>query len=351
MHGLLKDIVISQNATILDAMKAIDNGAVQLALVVDHDGRLIASITDGDVRRGLLRGVSLDASISEVMRIKPLTVRQQDGPGAARRLMREHRLHQIPIIDDAGRIVGLELIDQMIVQPANDTWVVLMAGGLGKRLRPLTESIPKPMIHVGGRPLLETIVCSMTEQGFRKFFISLNYQGQVIKDYFGDGAKFDAEIQYLTEDQQLGTAGALSLLPERPNNPFIVMNGDLVTSIQFNQLLSFHKETKADATLCVREHTTKIRYGVVKVEGTQLKGIEEKPNHTFLANAGIYVLNPQALAHVPEGMRFDMPRLFDAVAKSGGTASVFPIREYWLDIGQMEDLERATREIDDVFDT
>lgn len=350
MIETIENILITHEATVLDAVNAIDKGAFQLALVVDGEKRLMGSVTDGDVRRGLLKGINLDSPVSKVMRSNPVKLCKQDGRSEALKLMRERKIHQVPVVDDQGRVVGLEFIDEMIHQLKTDTWVVLMAGGTGVRLQPLTKTLPKPMLPIGGRPLLETIIRHLAEQGFYKVFISLNHQRQVIQDHFRDGSNFDVEIHYLVETKQLGTAGSLSLLPSRPDKPMIVMNGDLMTSVQFEPLLRFHAENKADATLCVHEHTTKIRFGVVNVDGIQLKGIEEKPDHSFLVNAGIYVLNPGTLDHIPQGSSYDMPTLFKTILKSGGNASVFPIREYWLDIGQVEDLERAGLEFNKIFE-
>jgi dTDP-glucose pyrophosphorylase len=347
---LIKDIVIPESATVLDAVKAIDRGGVQLALVVDADRRLKATVTDGDVRRGLLRGIGLDASVSKVMRLNPATVTVEQGRATALYLMRDRKFHQLPVVNELGQVVGLELIDDAIKKPVNETWVVLMAGGLGARLRPLTDSIPKPMIPVGGRPLLESIIRNLAEQGFRRIFISVNYQRQIIQDHFGDGTKFGAEIFYLVEPERLGTAGALSLLPTRPQKPLLVMNGDLITSVQFDHLLRFHEEQGAEATLCVRQHVTQVPFGVVSINGTKLTRIEEKPQQSCMVNAGIYILEPKTLDYIPRGRQCDMPTVFEAILAGGGNVCVFPIREYWLDIGQMHDLERAETDYGDLFE-
>jgi NDP-sugar pyrophosphorylase family protein len=225
-----------------------------------------------------------------------------------------------------------------------DNWVVLMAGGLGSRLRPLTDECPKPMLRVGNKPLLETIIETFIEQGFRRFFISVNYMADTIKEYFGDGSRWGAEIQYLEETSRLGTAGALSLLPEKPQAPLLVMNGDLLTKINFRQLLDFHREHHAQGTMCVREYEFQVPYGVVKMDHHRITGFEEKPIQRYFVNAGIYVLEPQALQHIPHGVFFDMPSLFQTLMADRQEAVVFPIREYWLDIGHMADYDRANGE-------
>lgn len=349
MRSPVKEIQIPVTATVSESIEAIDRGAMQMALVVDADGRLLATVSDGDVRRGLLRGIGLGAPVREIMCSSPATVNARAGQPAALKLMRERNLHQIPVLDDDGRVVGLEFIDDIIAKSTNETWVVLMAGGEGVRLRPLTETVPKPMLPIGGRPLLETILKNLADQGFTKYFISVNHQRHVIQNYFGDGSEYGVEIRYLVEDKRLGTAGALSLLPEKPTKPVIVMNGDLMTSVRFENLLRFHEDQGSDATLCVREYSTKIPYGVVRVDGTKLTGIHEKPEQSFMVNAGIYVLGPRALEHVPNGEICDMPKVFRALIANGGNATVYHIQEYWLDIGRMEDLETAEKEFPDVF--
>ena len=350
MITALEQMMVSERATVRDAIAAIDRGANKIALVVDERRTLMATVSDGDIRRGLLRGVTLEQPVGTVMRTNPVTVPLAGGRPAALKLMRDRKLHQVPVIDAEGRIAGLEVIDNAIVAPAGETWVVLMAGGLGVRLRPLTEHVPKPMLPVGGRPLLESMIRNLKQQGFQKFFISVNFQRQIIQDYFGDGSAFGVDIRYLVETERLGTAGALSLLPERPENPILVMNGDLMTSLHFAHLLQFHQEHSADATLCVREHITDIPFGVVQSEGARLMRIDEKPRQTVMVNAGIYLLGPRALDLVPNSKASDMPNVLGQLVSAGGSACVFQIQEYWLDIGRHNDLEQAQTDYDAHFD-
>jgi dTDP-glucose pyrophosphorylase len=344
----LDTLLIDETATVRDAIAAIDRGAVQLAIVVDAARRLVATVTDGDVRRGLLRGVGLDAPVGAVMRTDPVTARAADPRWLSFKTMTERRLHQLPVIDADGRVIGLELLEDLAGRRFNDNWVVLMAGGLGTRLRPLTESMPKPMLEIGGRPLLETIVGNLAAQGFRRLFISVNYKREVIQRHFGDGARFDVAIDYLVEEERLGTAGALSLLPGRPDLPVIVMNGDLLTSVDLTDLLRFHEAENADATLCVREHVTEIPFGVVEIDGTRLTGIVEKPRRICFVSAGIYVLAPTVLDRVLPGGACDMPQILQSLVDSGSRVSVFPLREHWRDIGQSDDLDAARAEYVDV---
>lgn len=344
MTDEIAPLIVPLEASIHEAIAAIDRGGRQIAMVVDAGGRLVATVTDGDVRRGLLRGVGLDAPVTEIMQGHPVSARQADGREAAIGLMRRKQLHHMPIVDADGRLCDLLWIDNLAGVAHHDTRVVLMAGGLGMRLRPLTEKVPKPMLPVGGRPILEHILSNFLEQGFSRFTISLNYRGEMVREHFGDGRKLGAEIDYVEEPDRLGTAGALSMLPERPDAPFIVMNGDLLTAMRFDALMRFHGEVGATATMCARDYSIQVPYGVICMEGTRLVGIEEKPVHTHFVNAGIYVLSPEALDLIEPGQPLDMPVLFERIIAGNGTPSVFPVREFWMDIGRMEDLERARAE-------
>jgi len=345
----LHSILVAPETSILDAVKAIESGALQIALVVDGGRRLVGTVTDGDVRRGLLRGVGMEQPVSQVMNAKPHTVPDRTSRDDVLALMRQLSINQVPVVDAAGRVLRLEWLGRLIQTPSEETWVVLMAGGLGARLRPLTEAVPKPLLPVGGRPLLETTVRNLASQGYRRIFLSVNYMAQQFRDHFGDGSAFGAEIVYLDETKPLGTAGSLSLLPERPKGPMIVMNGDLLTSVNFGQLVSFHREQAAIASMCVREYSFQVPYGVVRTEGTRLLGITEKPHQTYFVNAGIYVVSPEALDLIPADARFDMSQLFDRVIAAGFEAAAFPLREYWVDIGRFDDLERARTQFDEEF--
>lgn len=346
----LAPLLIRPEASIIEAIKAIEAGGAQIALVTDTEGKLLGTVTDGDIRRGLLKGIATSQAVAQVMNKTPRVLDAGLGRAAAVEMMRRLSIHQLPVIDAHSRVVGLELFDELVAPQDSDTLVVLMAGGLGTRLRPLTENVPKPMIPVGGRPLLETIVRNFETQGFRRIFLSVNYKSEVIREHFGDGLRFGVSIDYLVEQQRLGTAGALSLLPQRPTGPIIVMNGDLLTSVNFRHLVEFHRQQGARATMCVREYSFQVPYGVVQTDGSRLKQIVEKPVHSFFVNAGVYVIEPSALVLLPEGQPFDMPQLFDAITSRDGIASVFPIHEYWLDIGRFDDLERAQDDFRKVFE-
>lgn len=345
----LDKFLVHPDTSIIDAMRAIDRGAIQVALVIDDDHRLLATLTDGDVRRGILRGVPLDAPVSHVMGSAPTFVKQQDGSGEALRLMRELTLHHIAVVDDVGCLVGIEYVNDLVGLEQLETWIVLMAGGLGTRLGSLTAKTPKPMINVGGKPLLESIIQNFSSQGFRNFYLSVNHCKEVLQDHFGDGSKLNVNIDYLVEDTPLGTAGALSLLPERPERPILVMNGDVLTSMKFDNLLRFHEDAGCEATMCGREFSTTVPYGVVKTDGSRLLGIEEKPTQNFLVSAGIYVLSPSTLDLIKPNTRLDMPALFSKLMVAGRTPMVFPVSEYWMDVGRINDLEQARSEYQEIF--
>jgi len=340
---------IAPERSIRDAIRTIDEGAIRIALVVDGDNRLLGTVTDGDVRRGILHGVALEEPVTRVMNPHPTTARADEGRDTILERMKQTRLHQIPVVDGQGRLVTVEILDELLQARHRDNWVVLMAGGLGSRLRPLTDECPKPLLKVGSKPLLEIILENFLEYGFRTFYISVNYKAEMVQAHFGDGSRWGIEIRYVHEDRRLGTAGALSLLPGRPTQPLIVMNGDLLTKVNFQHLLDFHAEHRARATMCVREYDFQVPYGVVRIDHHRILGIDEKPVQRFFVNAGIYVLEPEALDLIPPATYFDMPELFTNLIGRQQETAVFPIREYWLDIGHMDDFARANGDFPEVF--
>ncbi|WAC44800.1 nucleotidyltransferase family protein [Pseudomonas sp. SL4(2022)] len=339
-----KDIVVSPEISLREAIRRIDASGIQMALVADADMRLRGVLSDGDVRRSILNGIDLDGPVLRAMNSYPKTGSVHTPRAEVLAMMRRFTFHHLPLIDDDGRLGGLAMLDDFMGVVERENWVVLMVGGLGSRLRPLTDACPKPMLRIGGKPILESILESFMEQGFRRFFLSVNYMAEVIKDYFGDGAKWGARIEYLHETERLGTAGALSLLPEKPVAPLVVMNGDLITKANFAAMLEFHEEHQAAATMAVREYDLQVPYGVVKVDGVRIASIEEKPIHRFFVNGGIYVLGRDVLDVIPPSTFFDMPSLFQDLASKGCKAAAYPLREYWLDIGRLEEYERAQRE-------
>jgi len=344
-----KEVLVSQDVSIKDAIQMLDRSGMQIVLVVDDDGRLLGTVTDGDVRRGILKGLALSEHVGLIMNRHPNVEHVNAGYDTILSAMKRKGVHHMPLIDDDRIVVGLDTLDGLIQTSNKSNWVVLMAGGLGSRLRPLTQDCPKPMLKVGNKPLLETILANFIDYGFRHFYISVNYMADMVKDYFGDGSRFGVEIRYLHEDERLGTAGALSLLPERPVEPFFVMNGDLLTKVNFNQMLDFHGKQNAVATMGVREYDYQIPYGVVNVESLRIVGIEEKPIQRFFVNAGIYVLDPKALDLIQQNTFLDMPTLFNTLIERKDETVVFPVIEYWMDVGHLADYEKANGEYHSVF--
>jgi dTDP-glucose pyrophosphorylase len=337
-----QQILIPRATTIRDSISRIDAGNVQIVLVTDERGALLGTVTDGDVRRGLLRGLSLADSVTEVMNKAPTTASPNDDRGKILALMKRKLIHQIPLVDERGIVVGLETLDELLQPGRRETPVVLLAGGLGMRLRPVTNEMPKPMLRIGEKPILESILTSFVEHGFYKFFFAVNYKADVIERHFRDGSDWDVQIEYIRETERLGTAGPLSLMPEQPGEPVLVMNADILTRVSFSQLLDFHAKSAAVATVCVREHRHTVPYGVVEMRENLLVKIEEKPVYRSMVSAGIYVLEPQALRLLPKGGFYDMPTLLQELIARGLRTTGFPIHEYWLDIGHLDDLQRAT---------
>jgi dTDP-glucose pyrophosphorylase len=333
--------LVRPELTLREAMAVIDRAAVQLALVVDAQGRLLGTLTDGDLRRSLLQGCSLEDLVARAMNSHPTTMQLGDSRADAVSLMRRRGFHQIPIVDARGVVVGLETMDEHFIPQLRDNWVVVMAGGLGSRMGALTSTTPKPMLRIGERPLLEIILRSLVDQGFRRLHLAVNYRAEVIEAHFGDGARLGAQIRYLREPQRMGTAGALSLLPEPPTAPLMVINGDLLARVDYGDMLDSHKASGAVATMAVREFEFQIPYGVVCEAGGSIVAIEEKPIHRSLVSTGMYVLSPDAVARVPRGVLCDMPTLFDDIIAAGGRTRCYTIHGYWLDVGQVSDYEKA----------
>lgn len=344
MFKELTKICIQQTSTIAEAISVIDAADPHIALVVNDQQRLLGTITDGDIRRMLLRGGSLKDSVTTIMNNHPITVGMDAEPQAVLKRMRETRLLHIPVVDPNGTVIGVETLRNLITLKQHNNPVVIMAGGLGSRLSPLTLETPKPMLKVGEKPLLETILERFIEQGFNNFFFSVNYKAEIIKEYFGNGDAWNVDIKYLHEHQPLGTAGCLTLVEEPINAPFFLMNGDILTSVDFESMLNFHIEHNSKVTMAVRQQEVVVPYGVVEIDGHSATSITEKPKSTFFINAGIYVADPTVLDIIPKGLRFDMTELLENIMAQGDLVNTFPIREYWIDIGHFDDLERAERD-------
>lgn len=344
-----QNTLIAPTIALRSALQTINDVGCQIALVVDQDRRLLGTLSDGDVRRALLRGVTLDTPVSEAMHKTPTVAHDGDDREARLGLIKRLGLHQLPIVDSLGHVVGLEIVDDYLHTAIREEPVVIMAGGLGSRLKELTRDIPKPMLNVGSRPILETIVRSFSEQGFRRFYFAVNYKADQIEKHFGDGSRFGIEVNYLREKQRMGTAGALSLLPSELALPVIVTNADLLTKSDYVSMIDNHLASGADATMGVRKYEMQVPFGVVQEQDGRISGISEKPVHQFLVSAGMYVLSPSALKLVPRDQFFDMPTLFESIAEQGLYARSHHIDGYWLDIGQPSDFERANHDFHEVF--
>jgi dTDP-glucose pyrophosphorylase len=343
------EVIVYNSQTIKEALRTINNGAMKIAIVVDKEQKVLGTLTDGDIRRGLLDGLSLDSSIDSLYFKTPTMANINESKESIIQKAISKKLYQIPIIDDQGRLVDIEDLATLLKTSNRRNTVILMAGGLGTRLKPLTEKIPKPLLKVGNKPILETIIENFIKYGFVNIIISVNYKANMIKEYFGDGSKYGISIQYIEETKRLGTAGALSLIENRPQEPFFVMNADLLTNINFSHLLDFHSFENAIATMCVREYDFQVPYGVVQTQGSSITSIEEKPVQKFFVNAGIYTLSPQVFQYIPENQFYDMPTLFEDLIKKNLKTISFPVHEYWLDIGRIEEFEKANNEYNEVF--
>ena len=349
MHNWKKTI-LNQSATMQEAIQVLNDEALRIVLVVGGDEKLVGTITDGDIRRGLLRHLTMNAKLSEFMFTQPTVASVIDNRDQILLKMQELDLLQIPIVDESGKVVGLETLQHLLTKKHYDNPVFLMAGGSGKRLRPLTEHTPKPMLYVGSKPILETILEQFIDAGFHNFYISTHYKAEILQAHFGDGSDWGVSINYIHEDEPLGTAGSLGLLPkEIINLPILVMNGDLLTKVDFQELLSFHAENGGDATMCVREYDFQVPYGVIQAEEHRITGIVEKPVHKFFINAGIYVLNPEALNAIDGKSYLDMPHLLSKKIKGNRQVNMFPLHEYWLDVGQVEEFEKAQLDSKEFF--
>lgn len=337
--------LLPSTASIQEAIYNLDQVAIKIVLVIDAAGKLEGTISDGDIRRGLLRGLQMSSSIATVVHTTPFVV----PPGMSRetvmQLMVANKIQQIPVVDEQRRVVGLHLWDQITTPQARPNMMVIMAGGKGTRLRPHTEHCPKPMLSVGDKPMLEHIIDRAMSQGFNHFTLAIHYLGHMVEDYFGDGSKMNARIEYIREESPLGTAGALGLLTHQPDAPFVVTNGDVLTDINYADLLDFHIRQQATATMAVRTHEWQHPFGVVQTKGLDIVGFEEKPVARTHINAGVYVLSPVALSEINVNEHCDMPTLFERLQEKLKRTVAYPMHEPWLDVGRPEDLRHANGQL------
>ncbi len=345
MSHTWQNTLITPDCSVREALAVIDKEALRGAIVVDENRKLLGLVSDGDIRRGLLSGISLDDSIEKIMNSQPTVASINTTREQLIELMESKSILSIPIVDK-GVVVALHTLQESLSVPKVDNPVFLMAGGFGTRLRPLTNNCPKPLLKVGNKPILEITLLNFIKSGFVNFYISTHYMPEMIQNHFGDGSKWGVSITYIHEELPLGTGGALGLLPDDlPTLPLIMMNGDILTNINLQKLLAFHCNESADATMCVREYEYQIPYGVIQGSNGKVISMEEKPTQFFHINAGIYVVNPVIIEQVKENQKIDMPTLLEQRIKENGSVMMFPIHEYWLDIGRMEDYQRAQVDI------
>jgi dTDP-glucose pyrophosphorylase/CBS domain-containing protein len=350
-HSTDEALFVAPASSIRQAIARIDRNERGIVLVVDGEHRLLGTVTDGDVRRAMLANVDLDGPVSGLLARKvnprytrPITAPMHTPKPELLRLMHEHVVHQIPLVDAANRVVSLVTMDDLLPEPTLPLQAVVMAGGFGSRLAPLTDHTPKPMLEVGGRPLMERIIEQLQQAGICQVSVTTHYRPEVIKQHFGNGAALGVDLTYVEETSPMGTAGALSLI-EAAREPLLVINGDILTEVNFRALLAYHQEHQAEMTVGVRRYDIQVPYGVIESDGAHVRGVQEKPQLSFFVNAGIYLLDPGARRFIPPGQFFNMTDLIQALIQAQRPVVSFPIREYWLDIGQHADYSRAQADL------
>lgn len=329
------------DSTIGQAIQNLNNLGIKIVLVVDKANKFIGTISDGDIRRGLLKGLDLNSSIASIVNENALVVPFDMPHDMVRQLMTANKIHQVPIVDEQQKLLGLHLWDQMNTPPVRSNLMVIMAGGKGTRLMPHTKQKPKPLVELAGKPMLEHIIDSAKLEGFNNFVISIHHLGHMIEDYFGNGERFGVKIDYLREDSPLGTAGALGMMSNRPDKAMMVTNGDVITDVRYGELLDFHNRNRATATMAVRVHEWQHPFGVVQMKGVEITGFDEKPLARSHINAGVYVLSPEALNELSANTSCDMPTLFERLQAKGKRTVAYPMHEPWLDVGRPDDLQTA----------
>lgn len=336
--------------SLLEVLSIIDREALRIALVVDEKETLLGTLTDGDVRRSLMRNGNLYALAQTAMNVNPITVSNSVSSIELDALIQEKNILAVPIVNDDNHLIGLHTLQSLQKEHLRQNPVFIMAGGFGSRLKPLTDNCPKPMLKVGGKPILETILATFLKAGFRNFYFSTHYLPEVIKEYFGDGSSFGCSIKYIHEGKPMGTGGALGLLPrDLPDLPIIMINGDILTKVNLTELLEDHKDKKCLATMCVTQYQYQVPYGVIKELDGNVVGVDEKPVHSFFVNAGIYVFETELLNLIERNIKIDMPTLLLKRVDEGDKVNLFPIHEYWLDIGQVKEFEKAQKDIKGLF--
>ena len=337
----LREFLMPESGTIRDAMLVIDGNGREVVLVRDETESIVGLVTDGDIRRGLLAGLTLESRVTSVLVRDFHFVSPNIDRAAVLDLMKARMFRHVPVLDKDRRLVAIHFLHDLIGATPKQNIAVVMAGGKGTRLWPMTETIPKPMVEVAGRPMLERIVLHLVGHGVQRIFLALNYKAEVVERHFGDGAAFGCHIDYLRETMALGTGGALSLLPVRPEHPLLVLNGDLISHFNVTALLAAHAGTNVAATIGIGLYEVQIPFGTVVEKAGRLVALEEKPKVSFRVSQGIYVLDPSTLEYVPRNQEFPITRLFDVLLRAKKVVRVFDFNNTWLDVGTPEDLRRA----------
>ena len=343
-NNVWEKAILPSNATLQDVINNLNSTSLKIVLVSNESGVLEGTISDGDIRRGLLKGLDINSHITSIIHRKAFVVPPDMGRDMVMQLMVANQIQQIPVVDEHYRVVGLHLWDEIATPPTRANLIVIMAGGMGTRLRPHTENCPKPLIPVGGKPILEHIIERAKLEGFTRFLIAIHYLGHMIEDHFGNGDSMGVKIDYLREQFPIGTAGALSLIEPLPHTPFVVTNGDVLTDIRYGELLDFHTRHKAAGTMAVSVHEWQHPFGVVQTQGVEIVGFKEKPIARTHINAGVYALAPGVLSNLSKDEPCDMPTLFERLHAKGSRTVAYPMHEPWLDVGRLDDLAQANAE-------
>jgi dTDP-glucose pyrophosphorylase len=334
--------ILPVSSTVKEVCECLATVELQIVLIVDSNNFLVGTVNDGDVRRAMLGGLNLDSPIGGIIEKNPIVVSPEITRKAAFEIMLTHKIRQLPIVNENRQICGIHLWDRVAApSKKRDNLMIIMAGGLGTRMRPHTEDCPKPLLPVAGKPMLQHIIERAKSNGFHNFVLAVHHLGHMIEDYFGNGEALLVQIDYVREQQPLGTVGALSLLRDRPSEAFVVTNGDVLTDINYGEILDFHYRHNAEATMAVRSHEWEHPFGVVQTSGVDIIGIQEKPVARSNINAGIYVLSPEVLSFVPAHERYDMPFLFELLRSMNKRCVAYPMHEPWLDVGRPDDYAAA----------
>lgn len=341
----IKNISINYKATIIQALKVIDKVAKGIVYIVDDDFKLIGSLTDGDIRRALINGMNLNSNVVESMNSNPVSLNNESSILEQKQLMIKKAIRELPIVNSQGVLINTVSLHDLLIPKGKENYVLVMAGGLGTRLKELTKEIPKPMLNLGEKPILQHIIENFKKYGYNKFLLSVNYKSEIIENYFSDGSNYECKIEYLKEKKRLGTGGAISLAKEYIDDDFFVVNGDIYSTVDFNKIMKFHKENKNDITIISIKKSINIAYGVIELEGNNVKNIVEKPSYDYIISGGMYCLSPKVIEMIPQDKYYEITELFTEALNMGLKVQSYVIDDYWMDIGRIEDYYAVNREI------